>query len=88
MLFDHFDIIRVDRISQDPGPGALGRLDHQRHRRIAEDEVAVALAPVHVAGRELGDHRQRALGLAELDRLRRQLGGAGRRRAAERMSKP
>jgi len=63
----------VDRIFPRTGLGVLGRLDHERDRGVTEDEVAVALAPVHVAGGQLRDHDERALRLTELDRLRGEL---------------
>jgi hypothetical protein len=46
--------------------------------------VAVSLAPVHVAGCQLGHNDERALGLTEPHRLRGELCGAGCRGASDR----
>ena len=62
----------------------LDRFDNKCDRSIAEDEVAVAFAPVHVTGRELGDHDECALRGAGLDRLLRHDRGAGRGGATDR----
>ena len=51
------------------GPRTRDGLDDERDRRVAEQEVAVALAPVHVRRRQLGTDDERAAGVAELDRL-------------------
>ena len=63
---------------------AVGRLDDERDRRVAEDEVAVALAPVHVTGGEARARRPaRTSGAAGLDGLMGDDGRAGGCRAAE-----
>ena len=59
--------------------GNVLRLDQHRGRNIAEDEVAVAVAHVVVAGADLGaDHQHRA-GMACPDIVRRRLDPEGRR---------
>lgn len=65
------------------GGGQVFTLDDDRGAGVAEDEVAVAVAEVHVPGADFRVDHEDGAGLAELDAVDRVLDTEGRRRAGD-----
>jgi hypothetical protein len=89
MLLEKTDFSRVATISQELAPSArAGRFEHARRRRVAEDEMGLAVAQVEMAGADLRIDAEDRAGMAARDHVGGGLDGEGRGRAAAIMSKP